>query len=64
MKHHWIDEELEFVRRDYKGTNKSAEEIALNLGVTKWAVKGQVQKLGGNRKTLNFNTSLFGYRNC
>lgn len=45
-RHRWIDDELELVRRDYKGTNKSAEEIALNLGVTKWAVKGQVEKLG------------------
>jgi len=46
MSHKWTEEELEIVRRDYRGTNRSAEEIALALGVTKNAVKGQVQKLG------------------
>ena len=46
MNHHWTEEELEIVRRDYKGTNRSAEVIASALGVTLNAVKGQVQKLG------------------
>lgn len=47
-KHHWTDEEREIVRRDYKGTNASAEAIAHRLGngITKWAVKGQVQMIG------------------
>lgn len=45
-KHRWTEEELEIVRRDYRGTIASAQEIADRLGVTKYAVKGQVQKLG------------------
>jgi len=45
-KHKWTEEELEIVRRDYDGTNLGAELIAARLGVTKWAVKGQIQKLG------------------
>ena len=50
-KHSWTDEEREIVRREYAGTNASASRIAAMLSrpgdhVTKWAVKGQVQKLG------------------
>jgi len=45
-KHRWTEEELEIVRRDYRGSIASAQEIADRLGVTKYAVKGQVQKLG------------------
>jgi len=45
-KHKWTDEEREIVRRDYKGTNASAQEIAGRLGVTLFAVKGQVALLG------------------
>lgn len=45
-KHQWTDEEREVVRRDYTGTNASAEAIANGLGVTKWGVKGQAAKLG------------------
>jgi len=46
MNHKWTSEEQEIVRRDYQGTNASAEHIARHLGVTKHAVKGQVQKMG------------------
>jgi len=45
-KHYWTEEEQEIVRRDYNGKNQSADEIAQRLGVTRCAVKGQVQKLG------------------
>lgn len=51
-KHKWTDEEREIVRRDYKGTMASAIAIARCLSyltgseVTKYAVKGQVQRLG------------------
>jgi len=45
-KHKWNDEEREIVRRDYKGTTKSADLIAMKLGVTRCAIKGQVQKMG------------------
>jgi hypothetical protein len=45
-KHQWTEEERQIVRRDYKGTNASAEAIARELGLTKWGVKGQAAKLG------------------
>jgi DNA-binding CsgD family transcriptional regulator len=44
--HKWTEEERATVRQDYKGTNASAQEIADRLGVTRFAVKGQAQKLG------------------
>ena len=44
--HHWTAEELEIVRRDYRGTNLSADRIALYLNVTRNAVKGQAAKMG------------------
>lgn len=46
IKHQWQDWECDIVRRDYDGTNRSAELIAAKLGVTRCAVKGQVQKMG------------------
>lgn len=46
INHRWTEDELEIVRRDYAGTNESARAIAHRLGVTLFAVKGQVQKLG------------------
>lgn len=45
-KHEWTDEERDIVRRDYGGTNASAQRIASRIGVTFCAVKGQVQKMG------------------
>jgi len=45
-KHIWTDEEDEIVRRDYRGNRHSAELIAVKLGVTTNAVKGQITKLG------------------
>ena len=45
-KHTWTDVERDIVRRDYNGTNASAERIATKLNVTRNAVKGQVQKMG------------------
>lgn len=46
LKHKWIEEERDIVRRDYSGTNVSAREIASRIGVTFCAVKGQIQKMG------------------
>ena len=46
MNHTWTDEEREIVRRDYKGSRKSAEEIASRLGVSRYGVIGQAQKMG------------------
>lgn len=45
-KHKWTEDEREIVRRDYKGTNASAQQIADRLGVSLWAVKGQASILG------------------
>ena len=44
--HRWTEDELEIVRRDYKGTNDSAQMIADSLGVTRHAVKGQAALMG------------------
>ena len=44
--HKWTDEERAIVRRDYKGTNASAREIANQLDVTTWGVKGQAANMG------------------
>ena len=45
-KHSWTEEERAIVRRDYRGTNRSAEDIAHKLGVSFNSVKGQVQEMG------------------
>ncbi len=51
-KHYWTDEERDIVRRDYRGTNDSARQIAAKLTyqigqrITIWAVKGQASKMG------------------
>lgn len=44
--HNWTDEDRDIVRRDYDGTNASAQRIAGKLGVTIFSVKGQVQSMG------------------
>src|SRR4030043_1270000 len=46
MNHVWTEEDRDIVRRDYKGTNASAQMIADKLGVTFYAVKGQATKMG------------------
>lgn len=45
-RHVWTPDELEVVRAEYEGTDASAERIAAKVGVTFFAVKGQVQRLG------------------
>ena len=45
-KHIWSEEEQGIVRRDYRGNRDSAQLIAIKLGVTTNAVKGQITKLG------------------
>jgi hypothetical protein len=45
-KHHWTDEEREIVRRDYQHTHASRREIARRLGVTEFAVAGQIATMG------------------
>jgi len=43
--HHWSEAERDIVRRDYDGTSESARRLAQRLGVTYYAVKGQIQRL-------------------
>ena len=49
-RHRWTEEELEIIRRDYQYTNKSRDELAIRLGVTKYAVTGQIKRLGIARR--------------
>ena len=44
--HRWPDDERLIVRRDYKGDAASAQAIADGLGISFYAVKAQVQKMG------------------
>ena len=46
MNHKWTDEDRQIVRRDYKGTRQSAQQIANNLGVSFYGVLGQAYKMG------------------
>lgn len=46
MSHKWTEEERQIVRRDYRGTNRSAQQIADTLGVSFYGVKGQIEKMG------------------
>jgi len=50
VNHIWTDEERDIVRRDYRGTRASAQEIADRLGVTEYAVKGQISAMGTARQ--------------
>ena len=51
MDHRWTDEDREIIRRDYAHTLASAEAIALKLGVSVYALKGQVAALGIAKRT-------------
>lgn len=44
--HTWTDDERDIIRRDYKHTHKSRRELAARLGVTEYAVAGQVSNMG------------------
>ena len=44
--HDWTDSERELVRCQYTGTRESLEAIGRELGVSAFAVKGQVARLG------------------
>ena len=45
-KHRWTEEERNIVRREYEHSRESAKRIAEYLGVTEFAVKGQVSAMG------------------
>ena len=42
----WTDEERDIIRRDYKHTRKSRQELAARLGVTEYGVAGQIARMG------------------
>ena len=44
--HIWTDDDLNIIRRDYKHTRKSCQELAARLGVTEYGVAGQISKMG------------------
>ena len=44
--HNWTDDERDIIRRDYKHTHKSRRELAARLGVTDFAVAGQISTMG------------------
>ena len=48
--HKWTDDELEIVRRDYRGTRASGLEIANRLGVTYWQVHFALEGMGLNHR--------------
>lgn len=49
--HRWTDDERDIIRRDYKHTHASSQEIAARLGVTEFAVRGQISAMGISRST-------------
>ena len=49
-KHKWTEEELAIVQRDYAGDRASAQRIASHMGVSFYAVRGQIQRLGLGRQ--------------
>lgn len=46
MKHKWLENEYDIVRREYNGRNETSKRIADKLGVTLYAVKGQAARMG------------------
>ena len=44
--HKWSDDERDIIRRDYKHTHKSRQELAARLGVTEYGVAGQISNMG------------------
>ncbi len=49
--HHWNDDEREIIRRDYCQTHASRREIGARLGVSEYAVAGQIGKMGIAKQT-------------
>ena len=44
--HKWTDDERGIIRRDYKHTRKSRQELAARLGVSEYGVAGQIAYMG------------------
>ena len=51
-RHRWTEEEHEFLRREYRGTAQSLSDLAERLGVSEYAVRNQLSKLGLGRTRL------------
>ena len=49
--HRWTEEEREVVRRDYAHTHASRRELGGRLGVTEFAIAGQVARLGLGKRS-------------
>ena len=49
-KHIWTDDERDIIRRDYRHTRKSSQELAKSLGTTEFGVKGQITSMGLGRR--------------
>jgi hypothetical protein len=47
----WTEEELEYLRVNYKGTHDSCREIGEHLGRGFWAARSQIGKHGWSRKS-------------
>ena len=52
--HQWTDEERDYVRLNYRHTHESSRRIGRRLGVSEFAVRGQVAKLGLTRIKTRF----------
>jgi len=46
INHTWTDDERDIIRRDYKHSRKSRQELAARLGVTEYGVAGQISTMG------------------
>lgn len=49
--HRWTEEERQIIRRDYKHTRACRRELARRLGVTDFAVAGQISMMGIGKRT-------------
>ena len=49
--HHWTDDEIEIVLRDYRHTRRSAREIGARFEVSEHSVRGLVSRKGMCRNT-------------
>ena len=49
--HRWTEEERDIVRREYRQTKRSRWELAVKLGVTEYAVAGQIASMGLAKRT-------------
>lgn len=46
MIHNWTEDEREIIRRDYRHTHSSRQELGTRLGVSQYAIAGQIANMG------------------